>query len=522
MRIEIPMEESIGGSVKTIPIGEKGIVILQQITSDKKDQSKYCFTTYNAELKEASKKTFYSGDFFIPKQCIYDAKLNKIYTFLTISNPVYDKKNEEENNYTDQYDVVSFSIDNQEIKSISGQNQIKGDFMKMIAKNDIVYWIGFSLPIPKMRLGISKTPTGFIVSNDFNSMKTNYKVMSSEGASKMVDINFDSKNNIETYVEYIYKGGGNPNYKTMLKRFDPSLNALDSTEVPTKEAKRILSAAIKNGSSLEEIVIGSFTLEDMKRDRMVYLNYSRETADGIYFMKIKNNETPLLKYYPYFKFKNYAKVIKPKNTENYVEREEKGFLKGVQPSIQRLQVVHDIITLKNGNHVVVCEIYQPEYERHSKRTYDIQTKSYVTEYEDYFIGYRYQTALVSCFDNEGEMLWDQVFTMGNIVTDAKKEQVQVMVTKDETIVLLYNDGFTINAMTIKDGKVLSDTRDASQMQTDKSGDVVGREWNCASDYWYDNYFVAYGVQRIKNKEDLSGDKKRTVFYFNKIKYENNF
>ena len=38
------------------------------------------------------------------------------------------------------------------------------------------------------------------------------------------------------------------------------------------------------------------------------------------------------------------------------------------------------------------------------------------------------------------------------------------------------------------------------------------------DYWYDNYFIAYGIQKIKNK---SGDvqKKRKVYFINKIYFE---
>ena len=39
------------------------------------------------------------------------------------------------------------------------------------------------------------------------------------------------------------------------------------------------------------------------------------------------------------------------------------------------------------------------------------------------------------------------------------------------------------------------------------------------DHWYDKYFIAYGSQTIKNKEDKDVEKKRKVFFINKIKYD---
>ena len=38
------------------------------------------------------------------------------------------------------------------------------------------------------------------------------------------------------------------------------------------------------------------------------------------------------------------------------------------------------------------------------------------------------------------------------------------------------------------------------------------------DLWYNNYFLIFGIQTIKNNA-LANKSKRTVFYLNKISYE---
>lgn len=38
-------------------------------------------------------------------------------------------------------------------------------------------------------------------------------------------------------------------------------------------------------------------------------------------------------------------------------------------------------------------------------------------------------------------------------------------------------------------------------------------------HWYDNYFIAFGKQKIKNKEEKDAKKKRKVYFFTKLRYE---
>ena len=140
----------------------------------------------------------------------------------------------------------------------------------------------------------------------------------------------------------------------------------------------------------------------------------------------------------------------------------------------------------------------------------------VTSCYDVFVGYRYTRALIAGFDKSGELVWDQNFPIGEILTFNLKERVKVMVAEDETLTFLYNSGGAINSLSIKDGEKLTE-KEVVKIETNFSNDKVKQNINNDADFWYGNYFLTYGIQKIKNKD--ADKKKRTVFYFNKIEVQ---
>jgi len=55
------------------------------------------------------------------------------------------------------------------------------------------------------------------------------------------------------------------------------------------------------------------------------------------------------------------------------------------------------------------------------------------------------------------------------------------------------------------------------ISTEFDHDEVKRAFNSDLSFWYGNYFLAWGFQRIKNKADEVKNK-RNVFFFNKIPF----
>jgi hypothetical protein len=90
--------------------------------------------------------------------------------------------------------------------------------------------------------------------------------------------------------------------------------------------------------------------------------------------------------------------------------------------------------------------------------------------------------------------------------------------KEDKVILLYLFENEIRTKIIQGDKVL-EGKSADPIRTLYENDEVVKEKRQLGklDYWYDDYFYAYGVQDIVNLT-IPNALKRRVFYINKISY----
>ncbi|MCG9880354.1 MAG: hypothetical protein MH472_07120, partial [Bacteroidia bacterium] len=147
-----------------------------------------------------------------------------------------------------------------------------------------------------------------------------------------------------------------------------------------------------------------------------------------------------------------------------------------------------------------------------------------------FDGYKYIGALVMAFDMEGNMKWENGFKITDgPLSFSRAKKFDFYELEDEGIKVVYNNGGAIYSKVIYNDKVDSEvslmkvetnTKDKKVKHlVSRTGEVSGTE------YWYDNYYIAFGVQKItsdaKAKERSKDEKKnRTIFYINKLEIEN--
>ncbi|MCF8299135.1 MAG: hypothetical protein K9J13_16420, partial [Saprospiraceae bacterium] len=135
-----------------------------------------------------------------------------------------------------------------------------------------------------------------------------------------------------------------------------------------------------------------------------------------------------------------------------------------------------------------------------------------------FDGYRYTHAIVAAFDKDGERLWDNTFEIMNVLSFNLKERVKVLRnSEDDEIVLVYSYGGQLNSKVIEGSKVV-ERKQTTKLETKNEKDKVLSNYDSDMEYWYDNYFITWGYQRIKEKGKGLLNKKRQVFYFTKIAY----
>jgi hypothetical protein len=99
-------------------------------------------------------------------------------------------------------------------------------------------------------------------------------------------------------------------------------------------------------------------------------------------------------------------------------------------------------------------------------------------------------------------------------------KLRVKQEADGNMHFIYTDIGSIRAASITaDGEITQ--TDFGKAETGVEGDKVWTS-STSSYYWFDNVYVMVGWQRIKNKENMDVNKKRNVFFINKISYRSSW
>jgi len=299
--------------------------------------------------------------------------------------------------------------------------------------------------------------------------------------------------------------------KLMIKKFDLNGQELSSTEIINPEVSRkLLTGMISflNDSSI--CVTGAYNLSDEKTSNYPE-TYILEAA-GLYFLKITANNVNPIRFINFLAFDNIHKYLNKREVAKIKKIQENKTQKDF--SLNYLLIEHEVMHF-NNKLLLVAEAFYPEYRVISDMSYDYYGRMTPTS-RTVFDGYRYTNAFVLCLDENGNIIWNQLFDIWNILTMEIKERVSIMHLKNE-LVMSYNDDGEINY------KIINDTTTVSEIENLKiemtyTNDKAMFNPSANIDYWYDNYYIVYGVQTIKNNS-LANRSKRTVFYMNKVSFE---
>jgi hypothetical protein len=99
-----------------------------------------------------------------------------------------------------------------------------------------------------------------------------------------------------------------------------------------------------------------------------------------------------------------------------------------------------------------------------------------------------------------------------------KRFIHVADQQQTNIKLVYANGNRINSKVFDfNGTVISE-KESEPIETNSDNDKTRLSYSEIV-HWYDNFFLSYGIQRIINKKDKDVERKRTVFFFNKVKID---
>lgn len=517
VRVEIETQSS--DAYRITPFAEKGVMLFYESNEKKKTRSEdvWYFSFYSSSFKKLWSKELKTSKAWSFRGVENDS--DNLYMFF--AKPYFNAKT--------PIMIIEINIKNGEHKLHTTEIPVKSDVSEFVLSNKNAFIGGeteqsdfahvsqtcFSFTLVPFITGWSFIKTKPVIYTwDLNNesgqlVATEFKketfVESIQPSANQNSANYLIKNDASRKDSYLYiydiDSKGNQN-KTIRLESDDNQRRLNNGKIhPIDESNKI--------------IIGTYYA--MPKNKMFYSkDQTKRYSSGIYFTKLTNDNQETIKYYNFSKFKNLIYSFNKRRTKRMIKKASKLEAQGKEVSFNYQLLFHDIIE-RDNQYIVIAEAYYPQYRTVYYTYYDIYGRPITTSYT-VFEGYRYTDAIVAAFDIEGNLLWDNTFRIRNILTHYLKERVKV-VFEDQDIILLYSSEGKIASKVIRGNEVVEGL-EFIDIETTYDNDKILNDYNSDIVFWYDNYFISYGYQKIKNNVQLRGkEKRRNVFYFNKIAFQ---
>lgn len=294
----------------------------------------------------------------------------------------------------------------------------------------------------------------------------------------------------------------------------------------------LLSGRLQVLNDSVRIVIGTYGYRNMQSSTIA-------ASQGLYISKIVGDEAVFTKYHSFTDFKNFFNFMSERQQEKMEKRIRKKKESGDDLKLNYRLLVHDIVP-KANNFLLVAEVFYPEYRYQNPSMMGGYGYGYggyypfgVGLYNPYlwnpmyggrgynqqvFDGFTYTHAVVADVDQNGNLLWDNSISFDNVKSMELKEKIKVQSFTNGNSKLIYSHNGAIRSKIIKGNQVIDSDR-VIPNDTYVEGDKVRKTSTDDIDYWYDNFYLAWGEQRIVNAAgDPQTRGRRNVFYLNKIAY----
>ncbi|MFO7614282.1 MAG: hypothetical protein R6W71_06545 [Bacteroidales bacterium] len=232
---------------------------------------------------------------------------------------------------------------------------------------------------------------------------------------------------------------------------------------------------------------------------------------GVFVTMLENRKQSYINYYNFVEFSNLRAGV---SARDFYRLQRKKPKEASEYSLNYELLMHDA-ELYDSNFVVMMEAFYPEFRTVSDIAYDYWGRP-VTNTYTVFDGYRFFNAILTAFNADGELLWDNSLEM-NLSPIGRPLSRASYFFDGRPVVLFYNDGMRIYYRVCLE---IAELEPFSRMDlaTSELGDRITATGLNHLQHWYDQYFLAFGYHTIQNNR-IAGKSQRTVFYINKISLE---
>lgn len=493
--LEIPLSEKIE-YYKQFSLKEQGLMVFYKSKNKETNDYKWNFIKIDTSLIQLWQTTY------LPKKDLEftDFTYNSDYLYLLfLKNNIYE--------------ILQIDIISGEIKSKSGispfKNVLVEDFKVL---NNLAYW-GGSIPPSEgkmmFRTGISMLffPLIFIpnfipdkeafamsVNLDYTLIK-NYS-FNFKGFSSITDIVCDS---ISKKSFFLIKNSNRKNNSLYLNEINEEGVRNKSLKISSiSKDYYLLNGKLAIGKNGKKAIIGT------------YSKGKSSGAQGFYFTSFENGKQEFIQYQSFSKFKNFFNYLGEygKNKiENKIENKRK---KGKDISLSYNLLIHDII-VGEDNFKIIAESYFAQY-KSEFRTIWINGRPVQQIYE-IFDGWRYSHAVIACFNEQGNLIWDDWLPLENTVSYVPEEKVICLDSKEYTHILYNNKGNIIS-------KSINNIKPNLSNNLNLEINTLNFEDNYSNqnqiNIWYDNYLIIAKYNFKLNENNSENNLRNLVLFKHKI------
>ncbi|MDG2081658.1 MAG: hypothetical protein P8J47_07690 [Bacteroidales bacterium] len=493
IRIEVPADLN-AEAYNIEPLGKNGVII---------------FYVSN-ELDAESKRKWYFGlfDTNLVQQWLKFVSLTDNLEYITTrksKGKIYFlfKNSSSDRSGNGYYEIVTYEIKNQSFTKITGSIPGKSEYAGFDIINDMAC----------LALNLKKQETDLVFINLNNGDLTPVNIdkgipgyihsVYSENKSKTFYIamkqNVNRRYISEHILAYSILGERKFNLKVSntepLKYFDDFTFISDGSE----DVNIMGTYSIITGKNL------SFKdVEDNDEDR----------SAGMFFLSLSGENQETLKYHDFMGFGNITGAI---GIDNF--NTSKLTVDSANTSRNLVTVAFNLNSplayrAPNNTYIFSVEVYQPYYRTETRMDYDFYGRPYPYTY-NIFSGYDFYDVIIAGISKKGELIWSNDFRIEDMLTYSLKRK-SVVFNDDNFITLAYVNNGNVISQTVEGSTDID--RSAMKIGTDFPQDKVTQEENSHIIGWYDDVFIIYGYQKLRNRT-LEDKSTRNIFYVNKIAYK---
>ena len=291
-------------------------------------------------------------------------------------------------------------------------------------------------------------------------------------------------------------------HNTFVIKYDDEGRKKEFYEVKTDDEHQLMSSSASRIDNEEYIFNGTYSTP------------KSSGSNGLYIGKMKDQKLEFLKYYNFLDLDNFLSYLPERRQEKIEKKKKRKSKKGKELNISYLIASHDVIKTDDG-YIFVGEAFYETTRAVTTTTYVNGQAQTTTTYV--FDGYQYTHAVIAKFSNSGDLVWDHTFDLDpGYKPFSRKRFISLTQADDGSLKMAYGsrNKVVIKSFDLESGEVIIDV-ESSEIELTLEGDK-SKEKRAFSRviHWYDDYFIAHGSQKIKNKEEG----KRNVYFLSKIKF----